>query len=443
MGKKQKNFHAVRSKDFSSFVPIIFNNPYTDNDYDILEDIWMNTVVGDVIDVKTDFVHGNGVKPIVELKHPKRFKTDEDRQNATDKFAEQIDELIEYDEKGTIDFNPKLKDTIRNREVFGRSVMAFEPDGIRLPLAIKPIHPRDLGRTYVHQLDWSLSSVHAFNRRDLISSEDMVYLVNMANSPLRRAMWYGFSAIQRVVGQARALRKIQEFDIPEMATAMWASFGIVTVDNEGLTTGEKQTDLSTIKNNTKAGALNFINAKKDEINFIKMDTEPKVAEMIQVIDRFEREIVGNSKVPGPLVGREEESNMATLYGKIRLFLKGPIKTTRDDIKRMIERQYYERTVRFLAPEITDDVRIRAQFEPIIVESWIDNIDALLKLRKLVPSLPDEEILRLADLEELIGKLNPDNPLDEKSLKSINEQLDHDESEDKIKKILELVQNKQR
>ena len=50
----------------------------------------------------------------------------------------------------------------------------------------------------------------------------MVYFVNRPDSPKRRTMWYGYSDLQRVVGAARAWRRIIEFDMPEITTSAWA-----------------------------------------------------------------------------------------------------------------------------------------------------------------------------------------------------------------------------
>ncbi|KKL06858.1 hypothetical protein LCGC14_2591860, partial [marine sediment metagenome] len=46
----------------------------------------------------------------------------------------------------------------------------------------------------------------------------------------------------------------------------------------------------------------------------------------------------------------------------------------------------------------DDVRVKAEFEPIFMESWDDLVDAVIKLDQVLP-LPDDKKLELLNLEE--------------------------------------------
>jgi hypothetical protein len=217
-------------------------------------------------------------------------------------------------------------------------------------------------------------------------------------------MWYGYSDLQRSVGPAMAWRQFMEFDIREIVTALWASYGILTVDNEGLSQSEKNTDIKTIMNGINPGTINAINGKKDEFNFFPMDTQPRIAELDVIIDRIEREMFSNVDVPGALMGREEESNMATLLGKLRVFFAGPIAMRREWLEKCLSRQWYEPNLRVLKPEVLEHMEVKVDFEPIIFESWVDNIDAIVKLRQVFPEIPKEELLKLAQLEDLTGKL---------------------------------------
>jgi len=403
MGRKAKNYHGATKLAQSSFTPQFFNNQYNDTDYDTFEDQWANTVAGTAIDTKVEFTIGEGVRPKFNLKD-KSLKGDA-KQRVLDKYDEHIEALVEIDEKPHIRLNDHIDDLQRNALVFGRSCLAFEPDWRNIT-ALKPIHPRDLGRVFVHQLDWSLSSVHAFQKRELIKSEDMIYLVNFENSPRRRSMHYGFSDIQRVVGQSQAMRRIMEFDVVEIVQSLWAKWALLTVDQEGMTEGEKKTDLGIIRDGLKAGAFNIINAKKDEINFFPLDASANTGDLMSIADKMEKMIIGNFKVPAPLLGREEEANMATLLGKIRLFIAGPIKQQRRWLEKTLKRQWYERNLQTLSEgkTILEHAVLEVEFQPIIIESWIDNIDALNTLKSVVPGIPDEEILKLAHLEDLTDKI---------------------------------------
>jgi len=397
--KKTRNYHGATKLEQSTFVPTFFNNQYNDTDYDTFEDQWANTVGGTAIDTKVEFTIGEGVKPKFVLKD--KSIIGDAKKTALDKFDEHIEALVEIDEKPHIRLNDHVDDLQRNALVFGRSCLAFEPDWRNIT-ALKPIHPRDLGRAFVHQLDWSLSSVHAFQKRELIKAEDMIYLVNFDNSPRRRSMHYGFSDMQRVSGQMQAMRRIMEFDVVEIVQSLWAKWALLTVDQEGMTEGEKKTDLGIIRDGLKAGAFNIINAKKDEINFFPLDASANTSDLMSIAEKMEQMIIGNYKVPAPLLGREEEANMATLLGKIRLFIAGPIKQQRRWLEKALKRQWYERNLQTLnlGDEIMNEVTLEVEFEPIIIESWVDNVDALQTLKAIVPGLPDEEIMKLAHLEDI-------------------------------------------
>lgn len=392
--------------EYSSFLPVIFSSPYIDTDYQIFEGIWANTLAGTAIDTRVEFSLGRGVRPTFVLKD-KKIKGDEEKKNALSKFDDILTELEKIDKKPSIKLNTKLPDLERNTHVFGRSILAFETNNgkEKIPIALKPIHPRDIGRVFVHQLDWSLSSVYAFQKTDLIKAEDMLYSVQMSNSPIRRSLHYGFSSIQRLTGQARAVRRINEFDIPEISTSLWAKIGLITVDQDGMTFNDKSADLQTIKNGLKPGGWNLISGKKEEIGVYPLDTEPKVAELVELIDKIERDIIGNFKIPGGLLGREADQTRATMLGKIRLFLSGPVQNDRQRIGEMLREQWYERNLIDLGyGKILDQVDIEVTFEPIIIESWMDNVESMQKLKALIPSLPEDEILHMLDLDDLVGKL---------------------------------------
>jgi hypothetical protein len=88
--------------------------------------------------------------------------------------------------------------------------------------------------------------------------------------------------------------------------------------------------------------------------------------------------------------------------------------------------------------VLDEVELSVEFEPIILEEWMDNIDALLKLRKLVPELPSEEILRLAGLEELKDKLTPDKPMSKEALDEITKVTENNDLKSKLESMTPMM-----
>ena len=390
--------YASASKRMSSSDHLyMYSNPaYTDQELEQFEDVWGSSVCGATIDKLIEYTFGGGIQPVFELKDETGMD-DEQKKTELKKYESELSELIEYDKR--MNFEKKLRDAITMTIVFGRCVMAFEGRG--LPRALKIIHPRDLGRVFINQKDWSLEKVITTFPSDEIEPEDMVYLVNRPDSPKRRTMWYGYSEVQRVVGAARAWRRIVEYDMPEVATSMWSGYGMFLVKKMGRSKADAEIDMNTLLSSLKAGAFNAVSVDaNDEVTFEKLDLEPKIREMVDLASFYERIIIGNFAVPSALLGREEDQNRATLLGKIQFFLSGVVKSRRDWISDLVSKQWYERNmIKMGMGDLLEKVTVKAEFESIIVESWFDLVDAVLRVKGIFPDMPDDQLLELLNLEE--------------------------------------------
>ena len=303
-----------------------------------------------------------------------------------------------------MEFEKKLRDAVTMTIVFGRCVMVFEGKG--LPKALKIIHPRDLGRVFLDQKTWDLEKVITTFPADELFRDEMLYLVNRPDSPKRRTMWYGYSEMQRVAGASRAWRRLIEFDFPEVATSMWAGYGMFLIKKMGRTKADAENDMNTLLNSLKSGAFNAVSVDaNDEIEYKEMDLKPKIQEMVQLADFYERIIIGIFAVPSALLGREEDQNRATLIGKIQFFLSGVVKSRRDWISDQISKQWYERNmIKMGMAALLQTVRVKAEFDSIIVESWFDLVDAVLRVKGIFPDMPDDQLLELLNLEEYKSEL---------------------------------------
>ena len=401
--KTSKSNYASASKTFNHDNHLyMYSNPsYTDQELEWFEDAWGSSVAGAVIDKLVEYTFGNGLKPIFELVDDQGFDDDQKKKELK-KYEKELNELIDYDKK--IHFEKKLRDAITMTIVFGRCVVAFEGKG--LPKALKVIHPRDLGRVFLDQKNWGLEKVITTFPADEIYPEEMLYLVNKPDSPKRRTMWYGYSDMQRVVGSARALRRLVQFDFPEVATSMGAGYGMCLVKKRGRTKADAENDMNTLLNSLKSGAFNAVSVDaNDEIEYKEMDLKPKIEEMIHLADFYERTIIGNFAVPSALLGREEDQNRATLLGKIQFFLSGVVKNKRDWISDQVSKQWYERNmVKMGMGDLLETVRPKLEFETVIVESWFDLVDAVLRVKGVFPDMPDDQLLELLNLEELKSEL---------------------------------------
>lgn len=435
--KNTSEFSFDLDSNNSSFLPMFSVNHYNDDDYDIFEDIWAHTLVGDVIDTRIQYAMGEAIKPKAVLRHPTKFGNEDQQQKELEKYSDIIDELTIIDEKPKIKLFEKITDAARMTKVFGRDVIGFEPGEGAPPTALKVIHPRMLGRVFFHQDDWSVSSVYTHAKLKQLTREDeMIYFTNMFNSPRYRAMGYGYSDIQRVAGHARALREITEFDIIEIAKAMFAGYGIVTVDQENMNENEKQDDLNRIARALKVGGFGVLSKQGEKgIDFNSFNLNPDISGITALMDKLEQEIIGHGQVPGPILGREEEANRATGYMKLRAFLHGPVRADRKWISNILSQQWYEFNLQFLDQDALKEIKIVPEFENFPVDGWSDAMEDLLKLRTLLPNLPDEEILKLADLAHLKDKLN-DEGMSADSMNAISKETDNIDLKNKLQHLVQ-------
>lgn len=412
--------HAV-SKEFSSSDKVYrfagtagandlrtFNQPtYTDQELEFFEEAWSTTPAGTALDKRMEFVIGGGVKPTFELINPTKEDgsefTETEKADILSTYQDQLNELIEID--SLLNFNQMLFDASVQAKVFGRSVIVFENQeedkSTGIPKSLKLIHSRNLNRVEINQADWTIDSVKSSIPGKIIDKEEMIYLVNKPNSPIRHTLWYGYSEMQRIVGAARAFRRIVEFDMPEIATSLWAPAWIIFLKKLGRTDSDATTDANNILNNIKAGAMSAIEIDAlDEIELQTLDLKGNIKDLVEVANMYKTQLVGNSQTPSALLGDESEPNRATLIGKMRFFLEGPVKSDREWLSNQLGMQWYERNLKKLGhKEILEHVKIKVEFEPIFIESWDDIVESAGKLKAILPGLPIEVLLNILNLEE--------------------------------------------
>lgn len=370
-------------------------NPYTDVDYNYFEEAW--AYAGKPLDILMDFTFAKGIKPTLELIDKKK-KDEKKIADELTPFKDIIDDLIDIDNQPQIMFNEKLKAAGKMARTFGRGVVAFEPDGKRVPQALKIIHPRDLGRVYPSRKDWSVSSVDLNLNwiKDNIADQDMIYIVNEPDNPIRRNIGYGFSDFHRIVGAARSLNRFIEFDAPEMVETMWAGYGIIVLRPQS---NNPTGDGTTVAGGLGSGQWNVLNANPEDVHIEVPHLDPKVQMMVEMMNFFQQIIIGNWQVPASLMGKEQEQTFATLLGRIRLFISGTVAHNRAWLASYAENKWYNRLLAINEPEAAKKIRIKAEFEPIIIESWMDNVAALNELQKAIPNMPLAMTLDLSNLNK--------------------------------------------
>lgn len=427
---KKKYYYGAVSSRVPEFSPLIETNPYTDIDYEYFEDAWANTLFGNTVDTLWDFTWGKGIKLNLELIN-KKGKDEDTQAKELESYADIIDKLVEIDSKESIQAESTFFDASKMAAVFGRSLVAKEPEGIKVrPDVLKIFHPRDLGRVYRKDYDWSVSSVNVnlFGKvKENVKAEDMIYFVNQPNNPIRRNIGYGFSEAQRVIGAARSMRRFVEFDSPEIIQSLWAGYGMLIVRPQSKS---PSTDLTNISGGLNPGAFQMISANPEDIKYEQLKIEAEVDKLVKLMDAFERLIIGNQGVPAALLGRESDTNMATLLGKIRLFLAGPVMKRRKWIAGILQQQWYSRNLAIISPEAVNVLKVKVEFEMNIVESWVDVVAALKDLRFAIPELPTSVRLKLANLEQYKNEVQKEMKTDTPPTKeNVTDEITEDETKD--------------
>ena len=249
--------------------------------------------------------------------------------------------------------------------------------------------------------------------------------------------------MQRIAGSSRVYRRIIEFDMPEIAQTMWAGSIMFLIKKIGRSKANAQTDANNILNSIKAGTYNAVEVDAlDEIKMEKLDLDPKIAELVKLAEFYKTEMVGNSQTPNALLGSEQEPNRATLIGKIRFFIEGPVQADRDWLGNIVGKQWYEPNLKKLDyADILKEVRVKAEFEPIIIEAWDDKVEAIAKLKALLPSISDEQLLELLGLEELKDEVLKNAKEQDQQQKEQEEKLNEEVVKDNQEKSTIIKQAK--
>ena len=398
-----KNFRDAAAKTLMSF-----NQPtYSDQELEYFEEAWSTTPAGLALDKKLEIAYSKGWVPRFELINPTSDDgseyTEEEKQSILSKYDSISKELVEFDK--LVHIKENAIDCATMAKVFGRCAIAFEnlqeDKSIGLPKSLKVIHSRNMNKVNFNQETWELLDVKTMNPSAVLTPNDMIYMVNKPNSPIRQTMWFGYSEMQRIAGAARAYRRIVEFDMPEIAHTMWAGYGMFLLKKLGRSGAQQTTDANDIMGSLDAGSFNVVTVDAmDEIEFKQLDLDPKIAELVQLADMYERTMIGNSQTPAALLGREEDQNRATLVGKIRFFKEGPVKAEQEWLSDILSTQWYEKNiVKMGHGDILETVRVVVEFESFQVEAWDDMVESAEKLKRLMPGIPYESLITILNLEE--------------------------------------------
>lgn len=444
--------------------PKYWLNPYQYQDYIIFQDNYANTIAGRIIDIIVYFTMANGIKPKLEPKNPGDYESDEAMSAAIKKNEWVLDVVTQIEKNISSSGHPKPfveiegKDTEKyipfySKEAtkdtptydthlqqkwasactlalsFGRTAVVpnvddqddkvtvkqngadVEYQGI--PKILQLIHPRDLGFNHVDPKTWKLLGIQLYNSNWILRPDQMMFWEWNAHNPVYGSLYYGYSLQQSMMGSARTLRRIIEVDFPLIAKTRWSGMYWVFFKRkgEGLVTAEAEHNAI-----LKAIRLDGINISleddpQNDVKVEKIDLDPKINELIEMCRFLIQYMMAQVGMPQGLLFGEDSLNRATLIGKIKSFIQGPIKKYRTWFLQGVTEQWYGRLGATLVPQdakvkaVLEEFNLVADVEEFVLEDWHDLIQPFMMLSQLNP-FQDEEIGKMLHIENYQSKIDP-------------------------------------
>jgi len=462
---EQVPFTAKTTKSGTVIFPKFFINPLQALDYIVLQDIYMHTICGSIIDLLVSFTMGRGIRPVLKLNDEDKVEikkagkqqgkdgkeVDEEREKdetkdeaiarVLDESKDLLEPLIAIDDSFADalgedplmdeDFNSKIESLIRNHWIYGRDIMTYEyfedrvfkwkdkayPD---IPNVLKVPHPRDIGFVQVDQPTLKLKGVQLMFGGAMIESSDMLYLEHMQNSAIYNAKFYGYSKMQRMIGHGRSLRKLVDRDFPNISSIGYSGFAVIAFKKDEKGSQKEEDQNRTFVNNMTVGIPNAtaLEDPEKDMHVHNVDTNPKIKEMIEMAHYHAEAAAKSAEVPTTLISKEKDPNRDTLLGILRIFLENVITRHRIVIGKKFTAQWYMKNFRIIyknKPKTLEQFHVEAEFDDFKLESWADLVSSVVELSKLQP-------LKAQAMGELLGIQNFENMIDPEGDKLVEQSL---------------------
>lgn len=447
--------------------PKYYQNPYQYQDYVYLQDIYANTIAGRIFDTIGFFALANGVKPKLRVRNEGTFATDEEKQKALQEHKWMTDTLEEIERnvstsssvtafgKGPSDtgneypigpiataespstptydtpLQKKWFAAFINTQMFGREIIVprideqdnkvkvmedkKEVEYKNIPKIMLVIHPRDMGFNYVDYMTHRLLGIQLNNSNWILRPDEMIFWENLPDNPVYGAKFYGMSGAQSMMGSARTLRRIIEVDFPLIAKTRWSGMYWLVFKRKGEQTGTSDTELRQILSNIE---LNGINATleenpKEDFMLHKIDLDPKIAELLQMVKDLVLYMMGQVGMPQGLLYGEQDLNRDTLKTSISSWTKGKLKKFRQPFLDTLTDQWYRRLTKTLEEqsdkwkEAMETFEIVATVDEFKLDDRAELINALMMLENITGAWTDEARAEFLEMPELQQKIDPD------------------------------------
>jgi hypothetical protein len=272
-----------------------------------------------------------------------RFDSEEAREN----FLKQYLQVKDYVDKINFDVNldQALRIAVIKMKVYGGAAFEVEFERGGRPWASKPLRLIPLDPEQIKPEidgDWRLIGFTYQGREGFYRPDEILYFVN---SDIEGGM-EGLSDVEPILKEAELDDKILREDLAEAASTLWAGIAVHTLQTEKLPEWVTQEQVQKIIDEHIAELKPGKHvATTDQWQIQIVDIKPDLDQLLNIIDKVERRIVGNFQVPRFMLNIERELNRATAYAELEAFIEGPVTDIQRILKRTLEAQWYPRLVR--------------------------------------------------------------------------------------------------
>lgn len=460
-----KTFAAAKTKGVGGVFlwPKYWLNPYQYQDYLVLQDNYANTIAGRILDVIVYFTLANGVKPKLMPKDKTKFKTPEELTKAladakwVTTVFEQIDNSVskggdikpfsEFDsDSADVKYIPRYSIAKTEEQTydtplqqkwsaactmglnFGRTAIVpnvdpndntveFQVNGKDMefkgiPKVLQIIHPRDLGFNHIDPISWKLLGIQVYSSNWILRPSQMLFMEWNADNPVYGSLFYGYSALQSMIGSARSLRRVIEVDFPLIAKTRWSGMYWIFFKRkgEGLTTAAQEHNA--ILKSIKLDGINISleDNPQEDVRVENIDLDPKITELIEMCKFLIQYMMSQVSMPQGLLFGEQDLNRDTLKTGIQTFTKGPIKKYRTWFLRTAT-EWYERMAATIIPQNEEIAKVLKDFDVVAtidefnLENPIELANGLMVLENATAPWTTEAKAEYLEMEDLAQKLD--------------------------------------
>lgn len=454
---------GVASQDPNEPDVAIIDKRYTDNQLDILEDVYINDwTATECVQKKAHFMWGREGKTVLDTVYEynrdseKRIALKQIYQNT--KYTNTKNEIDKLNCDEDIELHDKGIDGTISALVYGRAAIQIirqelSPDelqdpnvilvntGSKLPTALKLLNSKRLGRIKVNAKTNKILSVEYLDvkkqgadgvpidvdeKDKFLPIEDLIYIVNTDGNVSTNAQFTGVSKYESIINVSMVKRIIMNQNIKEAAKTHYAGILMAMFPPET----EDSVMSAWIANAAKAAGRWFAHRLNIKVEHWKTDTDlDKYSSLVELLDDAIMKAIG---VPSALLGKEtvKYSNMEELLIAWR---EGELQFWRRWAKRWLAKYWLNPLFKLMlatntnitsneppvpdnqpepnpegdTPNIIvedDDVKLSYQFNDISFLSKLDIINGLKLLKDMGVPLTNEMILRISGYDEWVEEM---------------------------------------